>query len=48
MLHELGRPAFREDGVLHAGNASGIVDGAAAVVVASSDAARRLGVRPQA
>ena len=29
------KPSFREDGVIHAGNASGIVDGAAAVVVAA-------------
>jgi acetyl-CoA acyltransferase len=42
------KPAFREDGVIHAGNASGIVDGAAAVVVASSEAAKRLGIRPRA
>jgi acetyl-CoA acyltransferase len=42
------KPAFREDGVLHAGNSSGIVDGAAAVVVASGEAAARLGVRPRA
>jgi len=42
------KPAFREDGVLHAGNSSGIVDGAAAVVVASAEAAARLGVRPRA
>jgi acetyl-CoA acyltransferase len=42
------KPAFREDGVIHAGNSSGIVDGAAAVVVASSEAAERLGVRPRA
>lgn len=31
-------PAFRKDGVVTAGNASGIVDGAAAVVLASGDA----------
>jgi acetyl-CoA acyltransferase len=42
------KPAFQEDGVIHAGNSSGIVDGAAAVVVASSEAAERLGVRPRA
>jgi len=42
------KPAFREDGVLHAGNSSGIVDGAAAVVVASAGAAARLGIRPRA
>jgi len=41
-------PSFREDGVIHAGNASGIVDGAAAVLVASRDAARTLGLRPRA
>jgi acetyl-CoA acyltransferase len=42
------KPAFREDGLLHAGSSSGLVDGAAAVVVASSDAARRFGIRPRA
>lgn len=42
------KPAFREDGVIHAGNSSGIVDGAAAVVVASAEAAERLGLRPRA
>ncbi|HEY3586507.1 MAG TPA: thiolase family protein, partial [Myxococcaceae bacterium] len=42
------KPSFREDGVIHPGNASGIVDGAAAVVVASREAARALGLRPRA
>jgi acetyl-CoA acyltransferase len=42
------KPSFRDDGVIHAGNASGIVDGAAAVVVASGEAARTLGLRPRA
>ena len=42
------KPAFREDGLLHAGSSSGMVDGAAAVVVASGDAARRFGIRPRA
>jgi acetyl-CoA acyltransferase len=42
------KPAFRDDGVIHAGNSSGIVDGAAAVVVSSSEAAQRLGIRPRA
>jgi acetyl-CoA acyltransferase len=42
------KPSFRDDGVIHAGNASGIVDGAAAVVVASAEAARALGLRPRA
>jgi 3-oxoadipyl-CoA thiolase len=42
------RPAFREGGTLTAGNASGINDGAAAVVVASEARARELGVEPLA
>ncbi len=41
-------PVFREDGVVHAGNSSGITDGAAAVVVLSASRARELGVRPLA
>jgi 3-oxoadipyl-CoA thiolase len=40
------RPAFRTGGTVTAGNASGINDGAAAVVVASEDKARELGVEP--
>jgi acetyl-CoA acetyltransferase family protein len=40
------QPSFRKDGVVTAGNASGIVDGAAAVIVAGADAARRLGGAP--
>lgn len=39
-------PYFRKDGVVTAGNASGIVDGAAAVVVAHADAAQAAGIRP--
>jgi acetyl-CoA acetyltransferase family protein len=35
------RPAFAKDGFVTAGNASGIVDGAAAVVVATSGKAQR-------
>ena len=42
------RPVFRKDGVVHAGNSSGITDGAAAVVVLSADRAAELGVRPMA
>lgn len=42
------RPVFRSDGVVHAGNSSGITDGAAAVVVLSAARASELGVRPQA
>jgi len=41
-------PVFRKNGTIHAGNSSGIVDGAAAMIVMSSDAARRLGVKPMA
>ncbi len=42
------RPAFGKDGLVTAGNASGIVDGAAALVVASRDEAERRGTRPLA
>ena len=42
------KPSFKEDGVLHAGNSSGIVDGAAVVVVASKGRARSLGLKPRA
>lgn len=38
------RPVFREQGVVTAGNASGITDGAAALVVASEEAAAELGL----
>jgi len=40
------RPAFREGGTVTAGNAAGINDGAAALVVASEEKARELGVQP--
>ncbi len=39
-------PYFREDGLVTAGNASGIVDGAAAVVLASAAFAERRGLAP--
>ena len=42
------RPAFKPDGTITAGNASGINDGAAAMVVMSAAAADRLGVRAMA
>jgi len=42
------RPAFGKDGFVTAGNASGIVDGAAAVVVASREEAKRRGGKPWA
>ncbi len=41
-------PVFAADGTVTVANASSISDGAAAVVVASADAARRLGARPLA
>ena len=40
------KPAFRTDGTVTAGNASGINDGAAALVIASEERARDLGVEP--
>jgi 3-oxoadipyl-CoA thiolase len=40
------KPAFREDGTVTAGNASGINDGAAALVIASEEVARELGHEP--
>jgi acetyl-CoA C-acetyltransferase len=40
------QPAFRPGGTVTAGNASGINDGAAAVVVASEERARALGIEP--
>jgi len=42
------RPAFGDDGTVTAGNASGMVDGAACVVIADADAAARDGVKPLA
>lgn len=42
------RPAFKEDGVVTAGNASGINDGAAAIIVMSEEKAKELGVKPLA
>jgi acetyl-CoA C-acetyltransferase len=42
------KPVFKPGGVLTAGNSSQLSDGAAAVVVASEDAADRLGVKPLA
>ncbi len=42
------RPAFRKDGTVTAGNASGLNDGAAAVVLATAAAAERAGLKPRA
>jgi acetyl-CoA acyltransferase len=42
------RPAFTDDGVITAGNASQICDGAAALLMTTSERARALGLRPLA
>ncbi|MCI2395463.1 acetyl-CoA C-acyltransferase family protein [Aliiroseovarius sediminis] len=42
------RTAFQKDGTVTAGNASGINDGAAALVLARADAAERAGLKPMA
>ncbi|MEE8277222.1 MAG: thiolase family protein, partial [Thermoanaerobaculia bacterium] len=40
------RAVFREGGTVTAGNASGITDGAAAILLASEEAAREMGLQP--
>ncbi len=42
------RPAFQKDGRVTAGNASGLNDGAAALVLARADAAEKAGLKPKA
>lgn len=42
------RPAFKKDGTVTTANASGINDGAAAIVVMSAEKAKELGVKPMA
>ncbi|MDQ0148819.1 acetyl-CoA C-acetyltransferase [Eubacterium multiforme] len=42
------RPAFKKDGTVTAGNASGINDGAAALVIMSAEKAESLGIKPMA
>ena len=42
------KPVFKKDGTVTAGNASGINDGAASLVLATGDAVRRLGLKPLA
>lgn len=42
------RPAFQEDGIVTAANSSQISDGSSAILLASSDKARELGIRPLA
>lgn len=49
-LEKLGqlKPAFKEGGTVTAGNSSPLTDGAAAVVVMSSERAKSLGIKPLA
>jgi len=42
------KPIVRQDGTVTAGNASGVNDGAAALIIASEDAAKRHGLNPRA
>jgi len=42
------QPAFKPDGVVTAGNSSSIVDGSAAMLLASGEATERLGLTPRA
>jgi len=42
------KPAFKEDGMVTAGNSSQISDGAAALMLASGEAVKKLGLRPLA
>ena len=41
-------PVFRTNGTVHAGNSSGITDGAASMLVASGEAVKRHGLQPMA
>jgi acetyl-CoA acyltransferase len=47
-LAKLGslKPAFKEDGVIHAGNSSQISDGSGALLIMTSEKARELGLKP--
>jgi acetyl-CoA acyltransferase len=40
------KPAFKEDGVIHAGNSSQISDGSAALLLMSAEKAKSLGLKP--
>lgn len=42
------KPIVRKDGTVTAGNASGVNDGAAAIIIASAEAAKRNGLTPKA
>jgi acetyl-CoA C-acetyltransferase len=41
-------PVFRKNGTVHAGNSSGVTDGASSMLVASAGAVKRLGLKPMA
>ena len=45
---ELTQPAFKEDGVVTAGNSSRISDGASALILMSKEKAQSLGIKPMA
>ncbi|MCG7582691.1 thiolase family protein [Mycolicibacterium sp. OfavD-34-C] len=49
-LEKMGqlKPAFKEDGVIHAGNSSQISDGSAALLFMSAEKAKELGLKPLA
>ncbi|TRW78700.1 thiolase family protein [Mycolicibacterium sp. 018/SC-01/001] len=49
-LEKMGqlKPAFRDDGVIHAGNSSQISDGSAALLFMSAEKAKELGLKPLA
>jgi acetyl-CoA acyltransferase len=49
-LEKLGslKPAFKEDGVIHAGNSSQISDGSGGLLITTSEKARELGLEPLA
>jgi len=42
------KPAFKKDGIITAGNASGINDGGAAMIIMAADKAKELGIKPLA
>jgi acetyl-CoA acetyltransferase family protein len=42
------KPSFKPDGKIHAGNSSGIVDGAGAVLIASKKGLEKTGLKPRA
>ena len=41
-------PVFRKDGSVHAGNSSGVTDGASSMLVASGEAVKKQGLKPMA